>query len=356
MRHHAAGKQLLLLFPIVAPQRDLQLYISRLERLDQLARGRPAQLLERNAGEAVARGQLLDEPDGVELWETRRLVGREFLDPGVGGRRQRGEPLEHFEEVVPDAEEAGVELEEDLGGYQRLAHSPVDDPKKKKSKCRYRRKKDDTRIAKNRTEMREKGMQRRQGRENLSPYLQLLQAPRQHLPHALPRFLAPAKPLVHLVANGLRVRAPREPQSRRDAHLSQLPERAEVGPRAVRPRPLVAVVDEAELLQRVPHGVERARDGRGTQAAGVERNARVSRVAAARQRGGQAAQVRGVLEDAVQDRERDAEDAQVQVAQAGREGEGQGREVGERGPGLQGWFGDIAEAGCGDGFDGRHEH
>lgn len=133
MRHHAAGKQLLLLFPIVAPQRDLQLYISRLERLDQLARGRPAQLLERNAlGEAVARGQLLDEPDGVELRETRRLVGREFLDPGVGGRRQRGEPLEHFEEGVPDAEEAGVELEEDLGGYQRLAHSPVDDPPKKK--------------------------------------------------------------------------------------------------------------------------------------------------------------------------------------------------------------------------------
>lgn len=208
MRHHAAGKQLLLLFPIIAPQRDLQLYISRLERLDQLARGRPAQLLERNAGEAVARGQLLDEPDGVELRETRRLVGREFLDPGVGGRRQRGEPLEHFEEVVPDAEEAGVELEEDL---------------------------------------------------------QLLQAPRQHLPHALPHLLAPAKPLVHLVANGLRVRAPREPQSRRDAHLSQLPERAEISPRAVRPRPLVAVVDEAKLLQRMPHGVERAHDGRGTQ-------------------------------------------------------------------------------------------
>ena len=110
MRHHAAGKQLLLLFPIVAPQRDLQLYISCLERLDQLARGRPAQLLKRNAREAVARGQLLDEPDGVELRETRRLVGRELLDPGVGGRRQRGEPLEHFEEVVPDAEEAGVEL------------------------------------------------------------------------------------------------------------------------------------------------------------------------------------------------------------------------------------------------------
>ena len=135
MRHHAAGKQLLLLFPIVAPQRDLQLYISRLERLDQLARGRPAQLLERNAlGEAVARGQLLDEPDGVELRETRRFVGREFLDPGVGGRRQRGEPLEHFEEVVPDAEEARIELEEDLGGCQRLAHSPVGNPKRKENR------------------------------------------------------------------------------------------------------------------------------------------------------------------------------------------------------------------------------
>lgn len=102
--------------PMITPQLNLQLHARLFVRIHQLPWRRPFHFFEGYPlAQCGACYDLLYELDGAQAGEGGGLVGGEFFDPMVVDGRHGDHGFELGDVQDGGAEDAGVEVEEDLG-------------------------------------------------------------------------------------------------------------------------------------------------------------------------------------------------------------------------------------------------